>query len=478
LIRVEIYNINTKLIGYPKTDSAFVLALRKILKYETEEFFGGKKMVVQRTLFNKKTGSFPTGVINLVLLFFEKNKIPYDVFDMREEFQCNDPLEFHMALRDYQEPIVNDSIKKERGVVKVATGGGKTVIAAAIIAKINRNIIFCVHTQDLLQQAHDVFSKVLKVPIGKIGCGFCDIQQINVCMVQTLMSVIGKKYIPVDEFDTYVDKKIENANAIKEFLKKTDAILIDECQHLSADTYTNLMKSIPSSRIRLGFSGTPYRDDGRDLILRAYAGKEICNINASYLIQRGYLRKPTIYIIDPLKLGKLIYTKDSYQTVYKKYIVEGERRNKTICAYAKYLFEQNRHTLILVNQIKHGKLILDMLNTMIDTRIEFLSGEVNLVQRTYLIEEMRQGRLKIIIGTTLADEGLDIPIIDGLILGGGGKSNVRILQRVGRALRLHPEKKDPIIIDFYDKIKFLSGHTAKRIKIYQSEPEFRVIKKY
>jgi len=481
MIIIQINNIYSKLLNFPN-DKDLITDLRELLSYETEEYgYKGKVMTVKKTLFTLKPKyTFPTGLVSYIINYFTTNKILFDIKDEREEPEVS-PLRLHgFSLRDYQRKTVHDALRAKRGIVQVATGGGKTVIAACLIARLNCKTLFCVHTKDLLIQAYDTFSKALQVPIGRIGAGYCEIEKINVCMIQTLNSVLGKKYVPLDELDKYKeDSKIfANKAEMLKAIEECECIIVDESQHLQSSSYVNLMEGAKRSFWKFGFSGTPYRNDGRDLITTAYAGKQICKISASFLIRRGFLSKPTIYIVNPLKNKFLLNVgKAKYQTVYKKHIVESERRNSVIAAYAKYMYDKDRKFIVTVNQIKHGKILADMMHKDM-TKMELLTGEVSLSDRTELIKQMRSGKLNMIIGTTLCDEGLDIPIVDGLILGGAGKSNVRIPQRIGRTLRLHPDKKDPIIIDFYDNIKFLKGQCRQRMNIYASEPEFKVIKKF
>jgi len=184
--------------------------------------------------------------------------------------------------------------------------------------------------------------------------------------------------------------------------------------------------------------------------------------------------QPTIYVISP---GTREYNDGgtkNYAAVYSEYIVENKLRNKTVADYAKSFYDKNRKTLILVTQVKHGKILRDLIREH-DDKVELLTGEVDFEIRTALIEKMKKGKLHTIIGTSLADEGLDIPIIDTLILAGGGKSSVRALQRIGRVLRIHPEKQQPIVIDFYDYVRFLLGHSKKRLAIYKTEESFKIV---
>ena len=71
-------------------------------------------------------------------------------------------------------------------------------------------------------------------------------------------------------------------------------------------------------------------------------------------------------------------------------------------------------------------------------------------------------------------EGLDLPILDCLILAGGGKSSTRAFQRVGRVLRLHKNKKRAIVFDFEDSTPMLNRHAKIRKKLYETAPAWEV----
>jgi superfamily II DNA or RNA helicase len=470
---ITVDNVYARIIDLD-IDRELLENLRDLLSYEVEDYYFGQKIVNRLCLFNSAQMVFPTGLISIVRNFFDKYRILYEIHDERDVSEHEEPLSIHeIELRDYQKKVVKKSIRNQRGIIKVATGGGKTVIGAAIAASLSCNTIFCVHTKDLLQQTWETFSKILQIDIGRVGAGFMEVQKITVCMIQTLNSVLGHKYIPADEYDRYREiPGMENRKLIAGMLSGIQCVIIDEAQHISAQSYVNLMQALPKARYRFGMSGTPWRNDGRDLVLQAYAGREIVNINASWLIKHGYLSRPTIYIISTWKKYKSLDI--SYQKAYKEYIVECDRRNRLICQYAEYFHQTGRKLLITVNQIKHGKILLEQMKSMFDARIEFLTSEIDLKKRTVLLNEMRYRDLSIIMGTSLCDEGLDIPIVDALILAGAGKSNIRILQRIGRTLRLHPDKKNPVIIDFNDRIRFFMGQARKRFEIYKTEPEFRI----
>ena len=114
--------------------------------------------------------------------------------------------------------------------------------------------------------------------------------------------------------------------------------------------------------------------------------------------------------------------------------------------------------------------------------VEFLSGKDNALRRAAVIKGVKEGFVKILIGSTIADEGLDIPNLDVLILLNGGKSSTRAFQRIGRVLRLYKnpetgeEKERAIVFDFQDYTPMLRRHSRRREQLYRTEPLWEIKK--
>ena len=84
----------------------------------------------------------------------------------------------------------------------------------------------------------------------------------------------------------------------------------------------------------------------------------------------------------------------------------------------------------------------------------------------------------ILCHNSLADEGLNIPALDAIILAGGGKSPTRMKQRIGRVLRLSPGKKEAFVIDFKDNVRYLLGHYKKRREMCEEEKQFKIVESF
>jgi superfamily II DNA or RNA helicase len=145
---------------------------------------------------------------------------------------------------------------------------------------------------------------------------------------------------------------------------------------------------------------------------------------ADELIKEGYLVRPSIYMVrTPLRP---IFGKD-YREVYNLGVVLNEGRNFLIKYVAELCIKQGRHTLLLVKEEKHGKELVQLL----EDKYPFVTGKIAKGKRSRLMDEFREKQFPLMIATTLADEGLDIPNIRFLILAGGGKAGHLTIQRVG-----------------------------------------------
>lgn len=428
-------------------------------------------------LINNKN-EFPLGLLDRVISIFNEENLKFELVDSRAKIQYNEPINLDAKLaaikkipRDYQLEAANAVLKHNSGIIRACTGAGKTLCAALMTAKLNKPTIIYVIGIDLLKQFHQTFSSVFDEKIGYIGDGICDIQRINIASIWTIGKALDIKINDLLVDDEISDEKFEESNKFKivKTLKNTKVHILDECHIATTITIRSIHKVIDPEHF-YGLSGTPYREDNSDLLIEGILGKKIIDISASSLISRGYLTQPMIKFLDVPK-G---HVKGSYHSVYKDYIVENIDRNNLIIKYAKDLSDKNYKTLILFKQIKHGKILADMLSNA-NIKFAMLSGKDSLEQRNKVKEDINSGKIQVILASTIFDIGVDIECLSGLILAGGGKSYVRALQRIGRILRVYPNKKIAAVVDFYDDAKYLRQHSIDRYKIYQSESGFKVI---
>lgn len=433
------------------------------------------------TYLLSKNGSFSLGLLTKVENFLyvngvvakkEDRRLP--VFPAKEIDLSNKLVQLNMVPRYYQNDIVKVAIANRKGIVRACTGSGKTLATALISAVLNKPTIIYVIGLDLLKQFHDLFSSLFDEPIGYIGDGICQIERINIATIWTIGSALRvdkKKIILDDENDD--EEKIDDSQyeKITKLLETTKVHIFDESHVITTDTIKAIHKIIDPEYI-YGFSGTPFRSDNTDLLIHSILGEQIINVNASQLIIDGYLAQPIIKFVD---VPKMKIDTSNYQSVYKNYIVENEVRNKLIVKNTQMLLDKKYTPLVLFKQIRHGEILLEMMQGA-GIKCEMLYGNDSLDKRTEIKQKLIDKEIDVILSSTIFDIGLDLPILSGLVLCGGGKSNIRSLQRVGRVIRIIPGKKHAAIIDFHDNIKYLKKHSRIRCDTYLSEEGFKVIK--
>lgn len=428
-----------------------------------------------------KTGKFNSGLYTKVAEFLKENNIDFITEDLRTIQVKNKPIDISKKLesmkmipRDYQIDILNACINNNKGIVRACTGSGKTLCTAMITAHYNEPTIIGVIGLDLLGQFHSLYSKIFDEEIGYIGNGICNIKRINICSIWTLASAlkVDKKNIVDDESnEDEIEPDQSQSDKIKQMLNNTKLFIFDESHVVTTNTIGTIYNNIDPQYI-FGFSGTPFREDNSDLLVHGILGEQIVDVSASRLIKAGVLAQPII------KFVSVPYMKpesDNYQGVYKEYVVDNDVRNELIIKNLVKLLEKGYTPLVLFKQIKHGKILFKMMRDA-GIKCEMLSGKDSLERRNEVKEKISTGKIQAIIASTIFDIGIDIPILNSLVLAGSGKSSIAITQRVGRALRPFPGKNRAIIIDFYDNVRFLKNHSMTRHKVYSIEDGFQIIK--
>ena len=90
-------------------------------------------------------------------------------------------------------------------------------------------------------------------------------------------------------------------------------------------------------------------------------------------------------------------------------------------------------------------------------------------------DALRRGEIEVLIATTLADEGLDLPPLRTLIIAFGGKSKTRTLQRIGRLVRPYEGKKIAVAYELKEDCPYIADHLEMRLKLYRTEPHWRIV---
>lgn len=533
------------------------LAVRKPGYYFSPSF-RMKKWDGYIRFFNKKNNSFPSGLLKMVL---EELEGDVEIYDERETFEVEIPEKIKLyepdadegfiMLRDYQYDAVVNALKQARGIVNVATNGGKTEIASGIIQQLlpklqeGQRILFVTHSKEIFHQSADRIEKRLNIKVGKVGDGIWDERLVTIMMIPTVSKYITKpskkniKYskdmcairLIIDFLGDLLGDGQENKNttiraiqvlqdnegeneqlaaeilsqivleektdkgvykrfkqlekALKDFEKEKmkDAVekhekimrllqsaicfIGDEVHHASSSSWYDTLMKCTNATYRFGLTGTvDKKDEINYMRLLSCMGDIVTKISNDFLIKKGYSAKPTIYLQE---VSTPDLTGHNWQSAYKLGIVENEYRNKLIVDSVEEKYNEGKGCLVIVNQLKHGENIYKELVER-GVECEFTHGGKSSEYREQVLKDMKKGKLKVLIATSILDEGVDVDNINCLWIGAGGKSFRQLLQRVGRGLR---KKKDGSGLEVHDYLdytnEYLTKHTLERYQYYKDE---------
>lgn len=482
MINIEIdnvFSVANGLANYPSLENcleAYVPGYKYTLNYKRGHWDGKTNLLIGET--------FLTGLLPVVIEAIIDQQIPYTLIDARTGI-CNLALRpSQIPLRPYQQEAVNKALTNmqfgtwwPRGVLQMATGAGKTEVAAAIIAMTNVPTIFLVHRKDLQTQAIERFQKY-NLNVGTIEDIYTN--NVTVTTIQTLMSwsmdftkhYIDNKGEKVERDDEWLANKSRKqagrALEVKKALQIIQQVFIDEA-HLVASSVERIglfgaaLQLMPNAYMRWGLTATPYmREQLHDWMLEGGTGDVLVKITNRELINLGYL---TECVVDMFLTGKQPDVPKTWPECYDYGVVTNRIRNDAI---VKCFNTYPGPTLVLVSKIAHGELLSNRLG------IPFLSGQSSADERRQAIEDMRDSKLSGIIASTIFDEGIDIASIGCVILAGGGKSDIKNLQRLGRGLRLSTGKSQLQLVDFMDQSPAILAHHSQLRKKLWEEQGFKI----
>ena len=438
----------------------------------------------KKHLFSVAKQAFPTGYLMDVVSYFKVRGMEPEIVDRREQ----PPLSEHPVILQGRTPwahqlkVFNAIANSSRGLIQVATGGGKTFCIAGAYAYINQPGIVLTYRKELMLQLRKHLQDFLGEPVGVFGAGMWEEGRLTVCMAQSLLRASDVKYAKLlKEFDEN-DKESEKLVAERKIdiwnklIKATRFVAVDECHHLGANSSYSLLQNMENAYWRYGFSATAhgFREDKKDFFIQAAIGEVIEHVTTSDLVDEGILVPTDVIMIDFSHAGRH-YPKDSYNEYYYKAVVENDERNKILIQTAYHLYKAGKPVLMAVQRVDHGKMLELAMQHLVGEQAKFVYGEDHSTYRDETLTAFKAGKLPILI-STLISEGVDIPNLAHVIAGRGESSRIATIQLMGRGMRAYPGKTKAVYVDIMDhKTTWLGRHTKTRETAYNAERAFTPI---
>ena len=367
--------------------------------------------------------ALPRGCLDAARALLKDNGIRCD---LRDERFGGDPIQFNFVgtLRPDQEQAVSAMLQHDAGVLCAPTAFGKTVTAAAIIARRGVNTLVLVHRTELLKQWQErlqtflgLDTKAAKALVGTIG---------------------GGKAKPTGQIDIAVMQSLSRQGEVNGLVENYGLVIVDECHHVGATSFDAILKRTKAKYV-LGLTATPIRRDGLQPVIFMQCGpiRHTATRPASAPHDLEVVPRSRFTRIDlPAAAG--------IQDVFR-HLANDLARTDAIATEVTAAYEQGRKVLVLTERTEHLDAILVALETKVPKPF-VLHGRMSKKQRAALISELdalAPEAPRILLATgKLVGEGFDHPPLDTLVLAMPISWKGTLQQYAGRLHREHASKTD------------------------------------
>ena len=376
--------------------------------------------------------ALPRGCLDAVKELLKINGI---VCDVQDERYSGEPVEVTFAgtLRDDQEAAVAAMLHHDTGVLCAPTAFGKTVAAAAMIARRGVDTLVLVHRTELLKQWQERLQSFLGVGKGVVG------------------TIGGGKAKPTGKIDIAVIQSLSRRGVVNPLVENYGHVIIDECHHVGAVSFDAVLKRVKAKFV-LGLTATPIRRDGQQPIVFMQCGPT--RYTASQPSSAPHdLEVVAHTLTTPIDLPSEAGIQDVF-----RHLTHDPARTAAVAQAAQDAFSQGRKVLVLTERTEHLDPLAAALVGKVPT-LFILHGRLSKKQRAKVIQELDElppDAARILLATgKLVGEGFDHPPLDTLVLAMPISWKGTLQQYAGRLHREHASKTDVRVIDFVD-----TGHPA------------------
>lgn len=385
----------------------------------------------------------PRGSIGLLRRLAGEESVRLDVEDRRVAPALQPPLVPMRGLRDYQSEGIRRLARLTQGLALIVCGGGKTRLGVGAIGALGMRTLVLVGSIDLAEQWRENIRTLLDIEAGFVGDGEQRPGQVTVAVVQALMNW------PKQDLDHW--------------LAGFGMVILDEAHHVAARVFSEVVDRAPA-KYRLGLTATPEREDGLTPLLECHFGPVLVDIGHGELIERGLLVRPTIATV-PTGF-RFPYEKPRDYAPMMAALIADEERNQVIVDLVTRDASDGHSCLVLTGRLEHCRTLEELLRER-GVGARALTGQLKRGERTRILEDARSGALSVLIATSIADEGLDLPRLSRVVLAYPAKAKGRTEQRLGRLMRPHPGKAGAVLYDIADlEVPLLRRHHLSRRAVY------------
>ena len=471
----EVIIIRSNMLYIPlnQLSSKVLNHLKRIASFRNPEFYSKQALrlstyqtprIISCADIDDEYLALPRGCEDAVIALLREKDVPYRIED-----KCNHgkpiSVQFNGVLRDNQQEAVNVLASNSNGVLSATTAFGKTVTAIGLIAKHGVNTLVLVHTKALLDQWVKALEQFLTIdtipeenerkrkrrkPLSPIGT----------------LSSTGNKLHGI--IDIALMQSCISDNEVKPFVKEYGMVIADECHHVSAVNFEQILKAVNASYV-YGLTATPIRKDGHQPIIFMQCGPIRYSADAkSQMLNQTFERLlvPRFTPFRPIAGSDLSYTKVAEQ------LAEDEYRNLFIVKDVVEVLKEGRSPIILTNRTSHVATLAELLKPHCPNVITLIGSESTKEKRQKMehLQSIPSSEPLVIVATgKYVGEGFDYARLDTLFLVSPVAWKGIVAQYAGRLHREYEGKQDVQIYDYIDiRVPVCESMYRKRLKGYSS----------
>ena len=432
-------------------------------------------------LFNRINGELSAGLYAYLIKFAAERSYSVDTEESDYGFPipAKSPLELADLLndatlpfqpRDYQYDALETALTRTRAILLSPTGSGKSFIAYLLIkyylSNLDNKVLLIVPTTSLVEQMYSDFTDYgmdVDQYVHKIYSGKDKITNKRV-IVSTWQSIYK---LPAKWF------------------KQFGMVVGDECHGFKSKSLSSIMNKSTEAKYRYGLTGTLDGTQTHKLMLEGLFGP-VYKVTTTKELQDNETLAPLDIKVLLLNYPENIrkdFGKRDYQDEID-FIVGNVARNRLIRNLA---IDARGNTLVLFRLVdKHGKPLFDQINNKVDEdrKVFFVSGDTDTADREAIrgiVEKQNNAIIVASLGTF--STGINIRNLHNIIFASPSKSQIKVLQSIGRGLRKSDNGQITTLYDIADDLHWKSRknitllHSAQRVKIYEKEQfKYKLIK--
>lgn len=393
--------------------------------------------------YKRKSGVLlmPRGYIHT--LRHRLGTVPFTIVD---KTRTRDPVDFgfRARLHPYQAAALRDIASRRFGVLEAPPGAGKTVIALSAIGLRKQPALVIVHTKELLYQWQ------------KRSCEFLDMRSDEVGLIGDGHRRIGERLTVALINSLY--------RAIDEVRPAVGHLVVDECHHVPARTFTDAVGLFDSTYM-LGLSATPYRRDKLTRIIYFYLGDRVHEIRPTELQAMKRIMRARL-IVRHTNCA-FFFDADEYQYMISALVADAKRNRLIVDDVAARAGETDKGiALVISDRVSHCEELFRAICAQ-GVRACLLTGSVPVRDRARIVEELNCNQAQVLVATAqLIGEGFDLKQLSSIFLATPIKFTGRVKQYIGRILRISEGKEEAVIYDYLDVNGMLKNSFSSRMSAY------------